>query len=571
MVDKGVEEEIRKIALKNALDYGKARDGTVLNGVLSKFPELKQKIKELSKAVKLEVERINCLSREEIEKEAGEYKEEFELKEKEKAIRTSKPKMELEGAAEGKFATRFPPAPNGYMHIGHAKAAFMEREFADIYSGNLWLYFDDTNPEMDAQEFVDAFKKDLEWLGIGFDKEYYASDNIEKLYEYAVSLIKSGHAYVCLCDPKTMKENRKEGSECKHRTQKTEKNKELWGNMLEKSGEGILRFKGDMKSPNTVMRDPTLFRIKEESHYRQGRRYRVWPTYDFNTPIMDSLNGVTDALRSKEYELRDELYYVLLDLLKLRKPRVHSFARLDIENNITSKRKLKELIKGGELWGWDDPRLVTIAGLRRRGITSEAIKKFVLRFGLSKTDSKVKIDMLLAENRKIVDKKAKRLFFIEKPFRLRVEGIPKEHLEIKMRLHPNEDLGYRRYKLTGEFFINTYDANTLINGDQVRLKDAFDIRIEKKTDKEITARYLGKQGKEARKLHWVDGGSRVKCKVFRIGELLDGDTFNKESMAVVEGYVEGYANELDEEDVVQFEGIGFHKLDSKKQISFISM
>lgn len=572
MIDKKAKEEIKKIAIKNALDYGKAREGTVINGALSKFPELKSEIRELSLAVKAEVERVNKLKKEDLEEEASGYLKEFEAKEKEKAEKSAKPKMVLEGATKGNFLTRFAPAPNGYMQVGNGKAAFLEREFADIYSGKVALYFDDTNPEMDKQEFVDAFKKDLKWLGIDFDMEYYASDNIEALYGYASKLIDAGKVYVCMCEVEKIKEDRAAGRDCPHRSQKPKKNSELWKEMLDgKLKNAILRFKGDMKSLNTVMRDPTFFRIKDEPHYRQGIKYRVWPTYDFNTPIMDSIKGVTDAMRSKEYELRDELYHTLLKALDLRDPRIHSFSRLDIENNLTSKRKIKELMKQKVLWGWDDPRLVTIAGLRRRGVSPKAIKEFVLRFGLSKSDAKVNIEMLLAENRKIIDSTSKRLFFVDKPLKLAVKGIPKNKIEIKIRAHPNEDLGYREYKLNGAFFINAYDADNLRTGDQIRLKDAFDIIIENAKGNTLEASYTAKEKKEAKKVQWVGQESYVRCKALMVGDLLRDDSFSKESLKVVEGYAEAYVNELDEGDHVQFERFGFFKFDKRKEMSFISL
>ncbi len=572
MVSKDVEEEIRKAALKNALDYGKARDSTVINTVLSGFPELRADIRELAWAVNKEVSRINSLGKEELEKEAGAYRKEFEEKEREKAIRTAKPKMELEGAQKGHFATRFPPEPNGYMHIGHAKPVFMEREFADIYEGGLFLYFDDTNPEAERQEYVEAFKKDLEWLGIRFDGEYYASDNIERMYSYAATLIKNGNAYVCLCPVEQVKENRSTGKECVHKKQTSAENLRLWNEMIKKERDtGILRYNGNLKDLNTAMRDPTLFRIKAETHYRQGAKYSVWPTYDFNTPIMDSMKGVTDAMRSKEYELRDELYYKILDLLGLRKPRVHSFARLEIKDNITSKRKLKEFINSGNISGFDDPRLVTIASLRRRGILPEAIREFVLRFGMSKTNSQVGIDMLLAENRKLIDSRAVRMFFIERPRKLSVGGIPAEARKIRMKAHPSEDLGFREYEVGSEFFINSHDAISLKKGSLARLKDAFNIRILEPGGDTIKAEYVEGKGNDLLKLQWVSEGNYVDGKAISIGNLLSGDGFNKKSMVVTDGYIEGYASELKIGDIVQFEKIGFFKLDDRKEMTFISM
>ena len=263
-------------------------------------------------------------------------------------------------------------------------------------------------------------------------------------------LIKKGKAYICFCPAEEVKENRNSGKDCEHKKQASKENLKLWKEMLaKKQKEGILRFKGDMKDLNSAMRDPTLFRIKTEPHYRQGSKYAVWPTYDFNTPIIDSIKGITDTLRSKEYELRDELYYTMLDLLGLRKPRIHSFARLEIENNMTSKRKLKELIKGGSSGDGTTQGSSPSPDLRRRGITPEAIREFVLRFGMSKTESKVSIDMLLAENRKIVDSNRKKALFHRETQKDKGKRNSKRALqEIKIKAHPNADMGYREYKLS---------------------------------------------------------------------------------------------------------------------------
>jgi len=562
---------IRKIALKNAHDYGKASVSAVLGKLLSAAPESKADIKKAEEMVKKVVAEVNSLSKDELEEEFKSYAEEFKSAEKEKEERSSKPRMELEGAVAGSFATRFPPEPNGYMHIGHAKAAFLESEFAKIYKGNLFLYFDDTNPESERQEFADAIKRDLQWLGIKFDKEYYASDNLEMQYKYAEKLIREGNAYVCSCTKEEMQKDRMSGTECIHRKQGNEENIELWnemlsGNMDENSA--VLRLKGNMKSANTVMRDPVLFRVKRHEHYRQKNKYIVWPTYNFNTPVMDSVYSVTDVIRSKEYELRDELYITLLQMLKLRIPRIHSIARLEIEGNITSKRKLNQLIKQGLLEGYDDPRLITIAALRRRGIAPEAIREFVLRFGMSKANSIVSIDMLLAENRKVVDSRAKRFFMVEEPVPLEVEGIGTTH--VKLRMHPDYDLGYREYDVGSSFFISGKDARELSIGDRIRMKDLYNVEILSIGDS-ISARFIGNESINAKKLQWISADNYTICKIARIGRLMIGDQFNRKSIIESEGYVESAAAGLKEGEIVQFEREGFFKLDRKADQRFISM
>ncbi len=571
---KDVEERALMYAAKNAIDYGTANANAVLGKVLADFPELKADVKGTATEIAQIVERINKMSRSEIEELYGKgyeaNKEMLEKREQEKLEKSAKPNIAIE-TSSGSIATRFAPEPSGYMHIGHAKAAFVASEIAKKYSGKIFLYFDDTNPEKELQEYVDAIKRDLDWLGVKFDDEYYASDNIDKLYYYAENLIKKGAAYVCLCTTDTIKENRKNMRECEHRRQSVNENLELWKKMLNDAFEdnvAVLRFKGDMKAQNTVMRDPTLFRIKHHAHYRQGNKYRVWPTYDFNTPINDSLHGVTDAIRSKEYELRDELYYRILDELELRKPKIHSFSRLEILDNTTKKREINQLVAKGLISGYDDPRLVTISGLRRRGIAPEAIKRFVLRFGLSKVESKVKIDMLLSENRKIIDPVSKRLFFVAEPVMVKVMGIDK--LKVSIPLHPQNDMGNREYVIGNTLYISKNDASALKPGEIVKLKDAYDIEVEK-VDATITAKYVERGNADAKRIQWVDEGNFTNATLLVPGDLIVDGKFNPESLKRVPGYVEKYAEQLGVNEVVQFERVGFAKLDDKEKMVFIGL
>ncbi|MGC8662584.1 MAG: glutamate--tRNA ligase [Candidatus Micrarchaeia archaeon] len=562
---------IRKMAIKNAADYGKADYKSVLGKAIQKVPDAKKNMKDFAELVKKIVDEINLMSKEEIEKEYKKFEKEYEEYEKKKA-EESKPKLYLQGAEIGFFATRFPPEPSGYMHIGHAKVAYLEQEFAKIYKGKLFLYFDDTNPEKEKEEFVNAFKKDLEWLNINFDDEYYASDNLEKVYNFAKKLIEKGKAYVCLCEPDVIKRDRFDGIECVHREHSVEKNKELFEEMLEgkfEEGKAILRFKGDLKSPNTTMRDPTLFRIKKAYHYKQGRKYIVWPTYDMNTPIMDSIHGITDVIRSKEYELRTDLDMAILDALELRKPRIHHEARLVINDTPTQKRVVNKLIKEKVISSYDDPRLVTIAALRRRGITPEAIRKFVLRFGMSKVESHMNMGMLLDENRKIIDGYSKRLFAVTNPVEVEVKTDKKD--KVMLRLHPNKDMGFREYNVSNLFYISKSDAEDLKEGDKVRLKDLYNIEIEKKGDK-IIARYMGNESIDAQKIQWVEKRNYIKAKlIFPKPLLLANRDINYNSLEIIDCFVEKYAEKLNKDEVVQFERIGFFKLDNKESMEFIEL
>jgi glutamyl-tRNA synthetase len=574
-ISQSAKDLIRKFALKNAIDYGKAAEGAVISKVIASDPSVKSDMPALAKEVRKTVSEINKSSNDSLTKEFEKYAAEFRAADAEKAERSAKHNFSIEGAEKGKFITRFPPEPGGYMHIGHAKPVFVEDELRKVYSGKLYLYFDDTNPDNEKEEFVGAFHKDLDWLGVKFDKEYYASDNLPMLYKYAEETIRKGRAYVCSCDAEKIGKERLAGKACVHKKQSKDENLALWKKMLEgkmKDNEAILRLNSEMDAVNTTMRDPTLFRIKHAKHYRQGEKYSVWPTYDFCTPIIDSVNGITDVVRSKEYEMRDELYFAVLEMLGLRKPRITSFSRLEIADNLTSKRKIRELIAEKLISGWDDPRLVTIRALKRRGILPDAIREFALRFGMGKSESVVSIDMLLEINRKLVEGKAKRLFFVEDPVELVIEGLNEKSAEVTMKASNSSETDNRHYTTNKGLFINSKDAKTLKSGETVRLKDAFDIRIKKADGNKVTATNAGNEkGAEIPRIHWISKGDSRRCELWEIGQLLAGDAFNSESIVKKQGYIEGYAMKLAEGEIVQIERHGYYKLDDRKSLRFISL
>jgi glutamyl-tRNA synthetase len=560
---------IRKYALKNAAEHGSARESTVLAKVLSVDPSLKKNMKTLAMQVASVVKEINAMDKDSLQRAYAEYEDEFEKEHSERAAKSAEHSFYVEGAVEGSFKTRFAPEPSGYMHIGHAKAAFIEKELARIYKGSVSLYFDDTNPAKERQEFVDSLKKDAKWLGISFSDEYYASDNIEYEYKCAEKLIKEGYAYACFCNADMIGEKRGEGKGCGHRNQTEDANLSFWKNMINgEYGENqvSLRFKGDMQALNTVMRDPVLFRIKKDVHYRQGDKYAAWPSYDFNTPIIDSIKGITHAARSKEYELRDELYYKLLDLLEMRKPSIIEFSRLKVANNMTSKRDTNKLIEDGLVSGYDDSRLVTISALRKRGITPEAIRDFALRSGMSKSESTSSMEELLALNRRIIDNSSKRLFFVREPVKLEVAGVDK--IDVKLPLHPNAEIGFREYSCGSVYYIDRNDADALEIGSTARLKGAFNIKVTEINDNMIKAEYKGTEKVDALIMQWVSEGNLVQATLTLIGDLLKDDEFNRSSMMKVNGYVESYASKLKDNDTVQFERIGFFKFDAKEKTFF---
>ncbi|MEM4194995.1 MAG: glutamate--tRNA ligase [Candidatus Anstonellales archaeon] len=559
-----VEEIIRKHAIKNAYDYGKANAGAVAGKVIADYPEAKNNMKEIMQKISKIVNEINKMKKEEIEKELAKYS--FEKKEKKEKTIT------LPNAEEGKVVTRFPPEPNGYPHIGHAKAVFLDYESAKSYGGKMLLRFDDTNPKREKQEYVEGIKESLKWLGVKWEKETYTSDYMPKLYEFAEKLISLGKAYVCLCGQDEIKENRKKMKECVHRKQSIQKNTELWKDMLSgkfDEGEAILRYKGNMQSENTVMRDPTLFRIIKGEHYRQKNKYFVWPSYDFEAPILDSIEGVTHAMRSKEYELREALYYSILDDLGLRKPILIHFARLSIKNAPISKRLLTPLVLEGKVSGWDDPRLPTLMGLKRRGIVPEAIRNFVLRFGIGKTESEPGWEILLAENRKLLDPVAKRFFFVKEPILLEVENSRPQTVLLKD--HPDSEKRTRVFNVAKEFYIQHDDAKHLEIGEKIRLKDLFNIEIVEKSKEKIKARIIEIKEMPQLKIQWLPKNNVIPCKVLVPGDLLtEHGKYNRESLRIDEGYCEKNVEELSIGNIIQFERYGFCRLDKKgEEMEFI--
>ncbi|MGV8176204.1 MAG: glutamate--tRNA ligase [Candidatus Bilamarchaeaceae archaeon] len=569
-----IDSIILKHVLKNAYDYGKANPGAVVGKVINEFPDCKRDMKATMGKISRAVAEANALPKSELEARLSK----FTFEKKEERGKT----LELPDAVEGGVVTRFPPEPSGYLHIGHAKAAFLDYECAKTYGGKMLLRLDDTNPEKESQEYVDEIKKWLKWLGIEWSSESYTSDNIPKLYEYGKKLIAIGKAYVTTAPQDEISKMRTDGKPVlKERNASAEENLALFEKMLSgKIGEGgaVVLYKGDLSSQNTVMRDPALFRIIKKPHYRQGTKYAVWPSYDMDAPVMDSLEGVTHAMRSKEYELRDELYYSILRDLNLREPRLVGFSRLSIKNAPISKRLITPLVKEGRVSGWDDPRLPTLAGLKRRGIKKEAIRSFVLSFGLSKVESNPSWEKLLSENRKLVDPVAKRFFFVADPVELHVNGFPTELEggEVEVRMHPKQEMGFRKVPVSGKLLISNSDVKQIKKGEMVRLKDLCNIKVtsiksefssrDKLSEKTVYADFVSVEGQAEKKMQWVSGadGGHIGCDVLVPGDLLKDDgAVDPDSMKTIMGYCEPSCASLQEGEVVQFERFGFCVLDAK--------
>ena len=573
--DEETEKIIRVIILKNAVEHdGKAMADTVIAKVAASRPNLRSNLKNVIPEIKTLVQKINSVSLADQKAFLEEISPE-ESKKKKKVYEAGQIQFPpLEGAKMGNVVTRFPPEPNGYPHLGHAKAAIIDEEYARMYNGKLILRFDDTNPVNEKLEYYEAIKEGLEWLGVKPDITKNTSDDIQLLHEYGKKLIMANGAYVCTCPQKMIHDLRANGIPCECR-QDQEVAIERLGKVFDGSfnqNEAIIRYKGDMDDQNTAMRDPTLFRILEINHPKLGNKIRVWPTYDFAAPVEDSLDGVTHALRTKEYELRNALYFAILDRLKLRKPVMIEFSRLDFDGIPVSKRKIKPLIEKGIIKGWDDPRLPTLIAMRRRGFLPEAIRLFVLSLGITRAETKAPFEALEASNRKVIDPRCMRLFFVNDPVELHIQNISSSN-EIILKNHPNRDLGFRMVKVSNSFYISGDDAIKLNVGDEIRLMELYNIKIVeiKSNDnkKLLIATHVGDDLKHGvSKIQWVAKNDIVPFKVIIARELYIDEAYNINSLKISEGFAETFVSSLQYGTIIQFVRFGFCKLEENNTAIF---
>ena len=561
-----LKKEIRKMALQNAFEHGgETRDKIILGKILGTKPEFRTKVKEISKDISEIISNVNQLSSEEQKKEIDDNFPEI-LAPKEK-IQEREGLPELKNAIQGNVITRFPPEPNGYPHIGHAKAAIINSEYAKMYGGKFILRMDDTNPEAERMEYHAAIKVGLEWLGVEFDIIKNTSDDMELFYEKGIELINSGKAYVCKCKREDISKNRRERKACKCSLEDVDKNNKNWEKMQEKfkPGEAVVRFRGDMKADNAVMRDPVLFRIIEGKHYTLGEKYRIWPSYDFAVAIEDSIDGITHAFRSKEFELREELTNAILDTLGMRKPHQGFFSRLEFKGMPISKRVIKPLIEEGKVSWYDDPRLPTLEALRRRGIKPEAIRKFIMSLGLTKANTLAPFDALEAFNRKFVDSDSIRLFMVSDAKKLTVNDLPMSSVEIPN--HPINDMGKRKIDVDGNFYISGKDSESIKEGMQIRLLGLGNVSITKKGI-ELEGNFIEGEPKDIPKIQWIPQKTAHEIKMLVPKILFNGEEFNEDSLEELDVYTEPHYLQLKEGEEVQFVRYGYCRKDSQNQAIF---
>ena len=507
------------------------------------------------------------------------------------------------GKNDGKVVTRFPPEPNGYLHIGHAKSICLNFGVARDYQGQCNLRFDDTNPEKESQEYIDAIKKDVQWLGFNWSKLRHASDYFEKLYEYAVELIKLNKAYVCSLNAEDIRKQRgtltEPGIESPYRNRSIEVNLELFADMRAgkyKEGEHVLRAKIDMASGNINLRDPVLYRIKYATHPRTQDKWCIYPMYDYTHCISDSLEGITHSLCTLEFEDHRPLYDWILDELKTPShPQQIEFARLSVEYTISSKRKLNLLVSDKHVDGWDDPRMPTISGMRRRGITPESIREFCDRIGITKKDAFIEMSVLENCIREDLDPRSNRLMCVINPLKVVIENYPDDkEEEFTANNHPKDPgQGKRSIPFSKIIYIErddfmeepTKDFYRLGLGKEVRLRNAYDIKCTDviKNDMgeivELLCEYdPDSAGKNKKKLkgiiHWVSAKHAINVETRIYDRLFNVpnpgtveniiSTLNDKSLSIhKDSKIEPHAKKITLEDRVQFERQGFFCLDSK--------
>ena len=497
--------------------------------------------------------------------------------------------------------TRFPPEPNGYLHIGHAKSLCINFGMKQKYDGKCNLFLDDTNPGKEKTEFVDAIKDDIRWLGFKWDKETYASDFFENIYNFAIDLIKKGKAFVCDMNAEEISKNRgtltEAGKESPWRNRSVEENLALFTAMRNgefADGEKCLRAKIDMASPNINMRDPVIYRIMRMNHHRTGDKWCIYPMYDFAHPICDYMQGVTHSLCTLEFEDHRPLYdWVGIELGFSPKPRQIEFARLNVTNLVMSKRYLKKLVEDGSVDGWDDPRMPTLAGLRRRGVPADALKDFCARIGVCKANSEVQISYLEACIREYLNLYAERAMGVLKPLKVTITNYPDDKSEeVEFDINPNEEVKRSRnitfskniYIDADDFSLNPPPKYFRLKKDgMVRLKSAYiikcdDVVLDDNGEvKELLCSYIpeSRSGSDTSGvkvkgvIQWVNADTCKDVEIRKYGYLLNDEEYagqdfsermNKNSLTIYNGKVEPYLFETGDERPFQLMRTGYFKL-----------
>lgn len=518
---------------------------------------------------------------------------------------------DLETKKYAKVITRFPPEPNGYLHIGHAKSICLNFGLANDFGGQCHLRFDDTNPETEDVEYVESIQQDVKWLGFDWNQNlFYASDYFQQIYEWAIYLIKNNKAYVCSLKEDELREYRGNfttpGKDSPNRTRSVEENLDLFDRMKKgefAEGEHVLRAKIDMKSPNMNMRDPLLYRIRKVHHHKTGDQWCIYPMYDFAHPLSDAIEKITHSICTLEFQDHRPFYDWCIENCPVpAQPKQYEFARLNMTFLVMSKRKLLQLVKENLVMGWDDPRMPTISGIRRRGYMPQAMHAFAKRIGVAKAESLIDFEILEACVRDDLDQRALRAMAVLRPIKVVISNLPEGHKEeLETSVHPKKaELGKRKFFFTKEIYIEETDFKEnpdsdffrLSPGKEVRLRNAYVIRcdeVKKDAEGKITqliCTYLpetkaGKPTADGRKIkgivHWVSASECVNAEVRLYGRLFsvadpentpDGKDFkqnlNPNSLTVISNAkLEPGMAVANFEDRYQFERVGYFCLDNK--------
>src|SRR3989344_2438772 len=534
------DKKILLASLENAIKHdGKANVNAVLGIVLSKSPELKKNIKELQKNVSDVVSNINNMT---LEEQKLQFKnlggEITEKKEEERKL------PELKNV-KGKIIMRLAPYPSGPLHIGNSRPYIINDEYVKMYKGKLLLVIDDTIGSEEkniSKEAYELIPEGLEWLDIAFDKKViYKSDRLEIYYKYAEELIKKNKAYVCECSSEILRGNRQKGLECNCRVKSISTNLRDWEKMFKaKEGSTSLRIKTDMKHKNPAFRDRVIFRISDRKHPRIGNKFRIWPLLDFSWAIDDHLLDITHILRGKELMMESDMERYIWNVFKWRQIEIIHTGLLQIEGIKLSKSKSKKEVESGAYEGWDDPRTWSLQSLKRRGFQPEAIRRFILSFGVTQSEIKVPVDVLYAENRKLLDNKVNRYFFVQNPKKIKIKSAPK--LNAQVPLHPDGNKGYRKFSTTDEFYVQ----DNLKKGQTYRFMHLFNFKDNKYLSTELD------KSLNAKLIHWIPANDNfVNVEIV----MVDNSRIN--------GIAESSVRNLKVDDIIQFERQFFCRLDNK--------
>jgi glutamyl-tRNA synthetase len=543
-------ELILKHALKNALDFGRANPKAVLGKVLAEDPELKKRVPEVIKAIDEVVQEISALGPDEIKERLKGY--DFAPK-KEK-----KKELLAPLTVKGDVVMRFAPNPSGPLHLGHTRAAVLNDEYVRKYNGKLILRMEDTDPSRVDPEAYDMIREDLEWLGVRIHETVFQSGRMDIYYDHARKLIEKGHAYVCTCQQEAFQRLRNKKTACPCRGNTPDANLELFEKMFTefREGEAALRLKTDIEHPDPAVRDYPIMRISEVPHPRlEGTR--VYPLMNFSVAVDDHLLGLTHVLRGKDHIANTRRQEYIYRYFGWEMPDFIHYGRMKIEGLALKTSKIREGIASGEYSDWDDARLGTLRAMRRRGIQPLAIRKAILDVGAKPSDISFSWKNLYAYNRDIIEKDAKRYFFVDSPRKLLIEDCPE--VDHRAPYHPDRpEMGRRTVRLvpedgTGRVFIASADFEKMKEGKFLRLMEAFNIEVLKKEGERATARFHSTGLEEARKrkaqlIHWVNPEG-IKVKVVT-------------PEGVLEGLGEANLKEVKVGDIIQFERFGFVRIDS---------